>query len=125
MHCSAEKAPVEAVVVPSAQMAHTAGEAPPVPLKYRPSGQSVVAVAPAPSAYFPTGAGVQDTAPGGEKLPAAQVAQAPTEVAPEVALAFPAGQAKQENTGCPGTLLKVPAGQGRHWAALVAAGAAP
>jgi hypothetical protein len=32
-HCSAEKAPVEAVVVPSAQGAHTAEVAPPVPPK--------------------------------------------------------------------------------------------
>jgi hypothetical protein len=45
------------------------------------------------------------TAPGEEKVPAAQVEQVLLEFAPEGALAFPAGHARQEKTGCPGTLL--------------------
>ena len=105
MHCSAEKAPVEAVVVPSTQGAHTAREAPPVPPKKRPNGQFVGAVAPAPSAYVPEGAGMQATEPGGEKVPATQMTHVLLEVAPEVTPAFPAGHARQEKTGCPGTLL--------------------
>ena len=62
-------------------------------------------MAPAPSAYVPAGAGVQVTAPGEEKVPAAQVTQVLLEFAPKVALAFPAGHVRQEKTGCPGTLL--------------------
>ena len=124
-HCDTAMAPVEAVVVPSAHAVHTAAEAPPSLPEKRPSGQSIGAAVPAAGAYFPAGAGVQETAPGEEKVPAAQVAQALSAAAPGDAPAFPAGHVRHAEIDCPGTLLKVPAAQGRHCASLVAAGAAP
>ncbi len=61
--------------------------------------------APSEGAYFPAGAGVQEEAPGGEKVPAAQLAQVEGDVAPRAALKVPAGQLAQDAEVCPGAGL--------------------
>ena len=101
------------------QDTHTSSIAPPELSKKRPKGQSVAAGDPSPGAYFPIGARVQPAAPGGEKVPAGQFAQAPRVDAPPVPLNFPAGQLTQAEDVCPGAWLYVPARHGLQSEAAV------
>jgi hypothetical protein len=111
--------------VPAKHLLQFARLVAPAPLKKRPAGHGEHAGAPGVLENVPKPHGEHEMEPGGAKVPSPQVLQAASVSAPTEALAVPAGHARHEDTGCPGTRLKEPAAQGRHWAALVAAGTAP